>query len=106
MVPSLLLIKDTKLRILNLKSGLKALIFLPITLTGLVFIIYFAFNLVSQFPILNLSWLGYNLAIGPYANQGYIGILPFLPFLVYTSIHVNYFEEYYFRKNYKRVIAW
>ncbi|MFI5425361.1 MAG: hypothetical protein ACHQXG_11285, partial [Nitrososphaerales archaeon] len=26
--------------------------------------------------------------------------------LVYTFIHVNYFEEYYFRRNLKRVVIW
>jgi membrane protease YdiL (CAAX protease family) len=44
--------------------------------------------------------------VGPYADQGFTGILPFLPFLIYTFIHVNYLEEYYFRTNLKRVVIW
>ena len=61
---------------------------------------------LSRFPIMNLSWLGYNIAAGPLAHQGVIGIIPFVPLLVYMLIHVNYFEEYYFRKNSKRVVIW
>jgi membrane protease YdiL (CAAX protease family) len=32
--------------------------------------------------------------------------LPFIPLLIYMLIHVNYFEEFYFRKNVKRVVIW
>jgi hypothetical protein len=68
--------------------------------------VIFAKDFVSQIPILNSSWLGYNIALGPFGNKGVSGILPFIPMLVYMLIHVNYFEEYYFRKNVKRVIIW
>jgi membrane protease YdiL (CAAX protease family) len=61
---------------------------------------------LSNIPILNLSWLGYNIMIGPFADQGVLGILPFIPLLIYMLIHVNYFEEFYFRKNVKRVVIW
>ena len=104
--PSLLLAKETKRRLLNLKSGAKALIFLPLTVGLLMIYVIFAKDLVSQIPLLNLSWLGYNISLGPFGSEGLSGILPFLPMLVYTLIHVNYFEEFYFRKNIKRVILW
>jgi membrane protease YdiL (CAAX protease family) len=104
--PSLLLAKETKIRLSNLKSGHKALIFLPLTVSLLIIYVFFATNFLSKIPILNLSWLGYNIAIGPFADQGVFGILPFVPLLIYMLIHVNYFEEFYFRKNVKRVIIW
>ena len=106
MAPSLLLVKQTYRRILNLKAGFKGITFLPITVGSLMIFVYFIFGYLSQFPFFNLSWLGYNIALGPYADQGFMGILPFLPFLIYTFIHVNYFEEYYFRRNLKRVVIW
>ena len=68
--------------------------------------VFFILGFLNQFPLFNLSWLGYNIAVGPYADQGFTGVLPFLPFLVYAFIHVNYFEEYYFRTNLKRVVIW
>ena len=104
--PSILLAKETKTRLSNLKSGYKALIFLPLTVSVLVIYVIFAMEFLSNIPILNLSWLGYNIVIGPYANQGVFGILPFIPLLIYMLIHVNYFEEFYFRKNVKRVVIW
>lgn len=104
--PSLLVVKETRARLLNLKSGAKALIFLPLTVSMLMIYVIFARDLVSQIPLLNLSWLGYNIALGPFGDKGTFGILPFLPMLVYVLIHVNYFEELYFRKNIKRVIIW
>jgi membrane protease YdiL (CAAX protease family) len=104
--PSLLLAKETKTRLLNLKSGYKALIFLPLTVSVLISYVFFAIDFLSKIPILNLSWLGHNIAIGPFADQGAFGILPFIPLLLYMLIHVNYFEEFYFRKNVKRVIIW
>ena len=106
MAPSLLLVKQTYRRIRNLKAGIKGIVFLPITVGSLIVFVYFIFGYLSQLPFFNLSWLGYNIALGPYADQGFAGILPFLPFLVYTFIHVNYFEEYYFRTNLKRVVIW
>ena len=104
--PSILLAKETKTRLSNLKSGYKALIFLPLTVSVLVSYVIFAMEFLSDIPILNLSWLGYNIVIGPYADQGVFGILPFIPLLIYMLIHVNYFEEFYFRKNVKRVVVW
>lgn len=104
--PSILLAKETKTRLSNLKSGYKALIFLPLTVSILVIYVIFAMEFLSNIPILNLSWLGYNIVIGPYADQGVFGILPFIPLLIYMLIHVNYFEEFYFRKNVKRVVIW
>jgi membrane protease YdiL (CAAX protease family) len=104
--PSILLAKETKTRLSNLKSGYKALIFLPLTVSVLVIYVIFAMEFLSNIPILNLSWLGYNIVIGPFADQGVFGILPFIPLLIYMLIHVNYFEEFYFRKNVKRVIIW
>ena len=104
--PSILLAKETKTRLSNLKSGYKALIFLPLTVSVLVIYVIFAMDFLSNIPILNLSWLGYNIVIGPYADQGVFGILPFIPLLIYMLIHVNYFEEFYFRKNVKRVVIW
>jgi membrane protease YdiL (CAAX protease family) len=104
--PSLLVAKETRARLLNLKSGVKALLFLPLTVSVLVIYVFFGKDLVSQIPLLNLSWLGYNIALGPFGDKGAVGILPFLPILVYVLIHVNYFEEFYFRKNVKRVIIW
>lgn len=104
--PSILLAKETKTRLSNLKSGYKALIFLPLTVSVLVIYVIFATEFLSNIPILNLSWLGYNIVIGPFADQGVLGILPFIPLLIYMLIHVNYFEEFYFRKNVKRVVVW
>ncbi|MDQ3961674.1 MAG: hypothetical protein M3230_04250, partial [Thermoproteota archaeon] len=88
------------------ESGYKALIFLPLTVSTLVIYVIFAMEFLSNIPILNLSWLGYNIVIGPFADQGVFGILPFIPLLIYMLIHVNYFEEFYFRKNVKRVVIW
>lgn len=106
MAPSLLFVKQTSIRILDLKGGIKGIVFLPITVASLIVLVFFNFRFLAQLPLLNLSWLGYNIAIGPYANQGFTNILPFLPFLVYTFVHLNYFEEYYFRKSAKRVVIW
>jgi hypothetical protein len=106
MTPSLLFVKHTYRRILDLKAGIKGLIFLPITVVSLMIFVFFILGFLNQFPLFNLSWLGYNIAVGPYGDQGFTGVLPFLPFLVYTFIHVNYFEEYYFRTNLKRVVIW
>jgi hypothetical protein len=105
-IPSIFVVKETKLRLSNLKDGSKALIFLPLTVSALLLYIIFLSDFISKIPILNLSWLGYNIAIGPYGNQGIFGILPFIPILVYMLIHVNYFEEYYFRKSILRTIIW
>ena len=94
--PSLLLANQTKKRLLDLQDGIKAVVFLPLTVGVLLGYVIFVKDFVSQIPLLNLSWLGYNIALGPFGNQGLVGILPFVPFLVYMLIHVNYFEELYF----------
>src|SRR5437868_7674550 len=104
--PSLLVAKETRARLLNLKSGVKALLFLPLTVSVLVVYVIFVKDFVSQIPLLNLSWLGYNIALGPFGNKGLFAILPFVPLLIYMLIHVNYFEELYFRKNIRLVILW
>ena len=105
-VPSLLLIKETRSRLRDLKSGLCSLVFLPVTIGGLAAFVLLAVNAFSKMPILNWSWLGYNIALGPFASTGVMGILPFVPLLVYMLVHVNYFEEMYFRKNAKLVVLW
>jgi hypothetical protein len=104
--PSVLVAKETRTRLRNLRSGASALLFLPLTATTLVLYAIFANDFISQIPLLNLSWLGYNIALGPFADKGVYGILPFIPMLVYMLIHVNYFEEFLFRKSIKRVIIW
>ena len=35
-----------------------------------------------------------SLAIGTFADQGVIGILPFIPLLIYMLIYVNHLEEF------------
>ena len=82
--PSLLMVKETKKRVMDLKAGLKSLVFLPLTIGGLVAYILFAMDFLSHIPVLNWSWLGYNIALGPYVNTGVFGIIPFVPMLVYT----------------------
>ena len=102
---SLLLIKDTKKRILDLKAGLGSMKYAPVAFGILVVYILFAFEFVDQIPILNWSWLGYNIAFGPFADQGMLGIIPFVPLLIYMFLHINYFEEFYFRKSKKMVLV-
>jgi membrane protease YdiL (CAAX protease family) len=106
LIPSLLVVKETRRRISDLHAGIGTLYLLPLTVVALLGYVFLVMPLLSHFPILNLSWLGYNIAAGPLAHQGLIGIIPFVPLLVYMLIHVNYFEEYYFRKNLKRVVLW
>lgn len=106
LIPSLLVVKETRTRISNLESGIRILYFLPLTVVALLGYVFLVMPLLSHLPILNLSWLGYNIAAGPLAHQGLIGIIPFIPLLVYMLIHVNYFEEYYFRKSSKHVVLW
>ena len=103
---SLLLIKETKKRILNLKNGLKSIKYAPISFAILAVYVLFIFPYVDQIPILNWSWLGYNIAFGPFAEQGIWGVLPFIPLLLYMFIHINYFEERIFRNSKKMVIVW
>ena len=66
----------------------------------------FVFPIADEIPILNWSWLGYNIAFGPFAEEGMWGIIPFMPLLLYMFLHINYFEESYFRKSKKMVIVW
>jgi len=78
---SLLLIKDTKKRFLDLKKGISSIKFAPISFGILAIYVVFVFQYADAIPILNWSWLGYNIAIGPFAEQGMWGILPFIPLL-------------------------
>ncbi len=103
---SLLLIKETKLRLTNLKAGKNSIIYAPIAFGILLSYVIFAFDFVDTIPILNWSWLGYNIAFGPFADQGFWGVLPFIPLLLYMFIHINYVEELYFRKSKKMVVVW
>jgi len=103
---SLALIKETKKRIVNLKKGFRSMKYAPIAYGILFAYIFLAFEYVDSIPILNWSWLGYNIAFGPFADQGFWGIVPFLPLLVYMFIHINYVEELYFRKSKKMVVVW
>ncbi|HVX02613.1 MAG TPA: hypothetical protein VHA09_05625 [Nitrososphaera sp.] len=105
-VPTLLLVKETKPRLKNLKNGLRSLIYLPISVGILMAYVVFAAGFLSKVPILNWSWLGYNIALGPSVDQGLWGVLPFVPMLVYMLIHVNYFEEMYFRKTALHTVVW
>ena len=103
---SLALIKETKNRIADLKKGLHSIKYAPIAYGILFAYIFLAFDYVDEIPILNWSWLGYNIAFGPFADQGFWGIVPFVPLLVYMFIHINYVEELYFRKSKKMVVVW
>ena len=105
-VPTLLFVKDTKRRLSDIRRGAKSLVWLPLTIGGLLAYVVFAMDPLSRVPVLGWSWLGYNIALGPSADQGLLGILPFVPMLVYMLIHVNYFEEFYFRKNALLTVAW
>jgi membrane protease YdiL (CAAX protease family) len=105
-VPTLLLVKETKPRLKNLRNGLRSIVYLPLTVGILMLYVIFAMDFFSKIPILNWSWLGYNIAIGPAADQGLWGVLPFVPMLVYMLIHVNYFEEMYFRKTALLTVVW
>jgi membrane protease YdiL (CAAX protease family) len=105
-VPTLLLVKETKPRLKNIKNGARSLVYLPLTVGILMTYVIFAAGLFSTIPILNWSWLGYNIALGPSADQGFWGVVPFIPMLVYMLIHVNYFEELYFRKSVLLTVLW
>jgi len=103
---SLLLIKETKGRLKNLKNGIRSMKYAPLTFGILIAYIVFVFEYADTIPILNWSWLGYNIAFGPYADEGIWGIMPFIPILIYMFIHINYVEEFYFRKSKKMVLVW
>ena len=102
---SLLLIKETKKRISNLKNGLKSIKYAPIPFGILALYVTIIFPYVDQIPILNWSWLGYNIAFGPFADEGILGIVPLMQLLLYMFIHINYYEERFFRKSKKMVIV-
>jgi len=103
---SLLLIKETKKRFVDLKKGLGSIKFAPISFGILVAYVFLVYEYAETIPILNWSWLGYNIALGPFADQGLWGIIPFVPLLLYMFVHVNYVEELYFRRSKKMVIVW
>ncbi|EPA06037.1 hypothetical protein [Candidatus Nitrosarchaeum limnium] len=103
---SLLLIKETKKRLKDIKSGINSIKYAPMAFGILFAYVIFAHDYVETLPILNWSWLGYNIAIGPFADQGFWGVVPFIPLLVYMFIHINYVEELYFRKSKKMVVVW
>ncbi len=89
---SLLLIKETKKRLSDLEEGKNSMIFAPIAFGILLVYILVAFDFFDSIPILNWSWLGYNIAFGPFADQGLWGILPFIPLLLYMFVwwgHLN-----------------
>ena len=103
---SLLLVKETKKRISDLKLGFNSIKYAPFAFGILFTYVIFAYDFVETIPFLNWSWLGYNIAFGPFADQGIWGILPFVPILIYMFIHINYVEELYFRKSKKMVVIW
>ena len=103
---SLLLVKDTKKRLLDFKKGIGSIKYAPITFGILLAYIFLVYDYVDTIPILNWSWLGYNIAFGPLADQGFWGIVPFVPILIYMFIHINHAEELYFRKSKKMVVIW
>jgi hypothetical protein len=103
---SLLLVKETKNRVKDLKKGLESIKFAPIAYVVILAYVFFAYATIDTIPILNWSWLGYNIAFGPFAEQGFWGVLPFIPILVYMFLHINYVEEFYFRRSKKMVLVW
>jgi hypothetical protein len=103
---SVILVKETKGRVLQLLSHVRGLKFVPITAAILVVYAIFFQQYLNEIPVLNWGWLGYNVALGPYGDQGLLGVLPFIPLLIYMLLHLNYYEELYFRKNKKLVILW
>ena len=103
---ALLLVKETKKRILDLKDGMRSAIYAPLCFGIIIIYVAFGFEFLESIPILNWSWLGYNIAFGPYVDEGIWGIIPFVPLLIYMFIHINYVEEFYFRKSKKMVIVW
>ncbi|WP_236687747.1 hypothetical protein [Candidatus Nitrosotenuis cloacae] len=103
---SLILIKETKKRVLDLAAGAKSIIYAPVAFGILIGYLLTLYPYAEKIPILNWSWLGYNIAFGPFADQGFWGIIPFIPLLLYMFIHINYVEELYFRKSKKMVLVW
>ena len=103
---SLAMAKDTKKRLLDLKKGKNSIKYAPFAFGIIVAYAFLAFEFLDSIPILNWSWLGYNIAFGPFADQGMWSIVPFVPILIYMFIHINYVEELYFRRSKKMVIVW
>ena len=103
---SVLVVKETKGRIRTLFSSWKGIKFAPISIAILLAYALVIYQYLDSIPILNWGWLGYNIAMGPFGDQGSIGILPFIPILIYMMLHLNYYEELYFRKNKKLVVLW
>ena len=103
---SLLLVKETKKRVLDLVKGSKSIIYAPISFGILLSYLVLVYPHAEKIPILNWSWLGYNIAFGPFAEQGFWGVAPFIPLLIYMFIHINFVEEFYFRKSKKMVLVW
>lgn len=103
---SLLLIKETKRRIYDLKKGIRSIVYAPAAFGIMIAYLFLIYPHVKDIPILNWSWLGYNIAFGPFVNEGLWGIVPFVPLLIYMFIHINYVEEFYFRKSNKMVLLW
>lgn len=103
---SLILIKQTKQRALDLVKGAKSMKYAPIPFGIMLAYFVFVYPFAEKIPILNWSWLGYNIAFGPFAKDGFWGVLPFVPILIYMFIHINHAEELYFRKSKKMVLIW
>jgi hypothetical protein len=103
---SLILIKETKKRVVDLAKGFKSIVYAPISFGVLLAYVVFVYPHAEKIPILNWSWLGYNIAFGPFADQGFWGVVPFIPLLIYMFIHINHVEELYFRKSKKMVLVW
>ncbi len=103
---SLLLVKETKKRVLDLVKGARSIIYAPISFGILVAYLVLVYPYAEKIPILNWSWLGYNIAFGPFADYGFWGVVPFIPLLLYMFVHINYVEELYFRKSKKMVLVW
>nr|AIF08509.1 hypothetical protein [uncultured marine thaumarchaeote KM3_31_E07]AIF08581.1 hypothetical protein [uncultured marine thaumarchaeote KM3_31_F07] len=101
-----LVVRETKSRIITLVSNWKGVKFASITIAILMVYALVIYQYVDVIPILNWGWLGYNIALGPLGDQGFLGILPFVPILIYMLMHLNYYEEFYFRKNKKLVVLW
>lgn len=103
---SLILIKETKRRILDLRKGIRSIIYAPAAFGIMVAYLLLVYPHAENIPILNWSWFGYNIAFGPFAMNGLWGVIPFIPLLIYMFIHINHAEEFYFRKSKKRVLIW
>lgn len=103
---SLILIKETKKRIADLKKGLRSAVYAPAAFAVMIAYLVLVYPHAENIPVLNWSWLGYNIAFGPFATEGLWGVVPFIPLLIYMFIHINHAEEMYFRKSKKMVLIW